>query len=121
MNKIDLPNIISRIDEFAKERDWDQFHSVKNLAMAMSVESSELMEIFQWSTEEQSNNVKNDQKTKQKLEEEIADVFIYLCRILDKAEIKLEEVVLKKLEKNAAKYPVSCSKGSALKYTELEK
>ena len=76
--KMDLKKINSEIEKFVSDRDWDQFHSVKNLSMALSVESSELLEIFQWLTEEQSNQIKNDPKLMGKVEDEVADVFVYL-------------------------------------------
>lgn len=108
-------NII--LDEFAKKREWDQFHSPKNLSMALSVESSELVEIFQWLTEEESYNL-NDSR-KYHAEEEVADIAIYLLRICTKLDINLEEAILKKMKKNEKKYPVEKAKGSAKKYTEL--
>lgn len=119
MKNLDLVKINSEIETFISERDWDQFHSVKNLAMALSVESAELLEIFQWATEVQSNNVKLDAKTFAKLEDEVADIFVYLMRIVSKTEIDLETVVLNKIKKNAEKYPVDKSKGNSKKYSDL--
>lgn len=107
------------IEQFVKERDWEQFHSVKNLTMALNVESAELMEIFQWLSEEKSNNVKSDPKILAKVEDEVADVFVYLMRILNKTEIDLEKAVRNKMKKNADKYPVELSKGNSKKYDEL--
>lgn len=107
------------IEQFVKERDWDQFHSVKNLTMALNVESAELMEIFQWLSEEKSNNVKTDAKIISKVEDEVADVFVYLMRILSKTDIDLEKAVRNKMKKNADKYPVELSKGNSKKYDEL--
>lgn len=119
MKPLDLDSLMKELATFAKERDWDQFHSVKNLTMALSVEASELLEIFQWLSEEQSNNVKNDPKLKLKAEDEIADVFIYLLRVAGKLEVDIEEVARRKLKKNAEKYPVELAKGNAKKYTDL--
>ena len=119
MKSLDLERITNEITKFAVERDWDQFHSIKNLSMALSVEASELLEISQWLTEEQSNQIKSDPKLKSKVEEEVADVFLYLMRIVNKAEIDLEAAVLNKLKKNAEKYPVELAKGNAKKYTDL--
>ncbi|MBP9681622.1 MAG: nucleotide pyrophosphohydrolase [Bacteriovorax sp.] len=113
-----LEKLIDKIKTFSDQRDWDQFHSVKNLSMALAVESSELMEIYQWITEKDSND-KNNESLKQKAKEEIADVFIYLLRIATKLEINLEEAVLMKMEKNELKYPIEKSKGNSLKYTEF--
>lgn len=117
--KMDLKKITTEIDKFAHDREWDQFHSVKNLSMALNVESSELMEIFQWQTEEQSNQVKNDPKLLGKVEDEVADVFVYLLRIVSKTNINLEQAVLNKLKKNAEKYPIEKSRGNSKKYDEL--
>jgi len=120
MKTLDLDNLMKQIKTFSEERDWDQFHSVKNLSMALSVESSELVEIFQWLTEEQSNNAKNDPKIKMKASEEVADIFIYLLRVVGKLEIDLDDAVRAKLIKNAEKYPVELAKGSAKKYIDLK-
>ena len=119
MKNIDLLKLNNEITKFVCDRDWDQFHSVKNLSMALSVESAELLEIFQWMTEAQSNDVKNDPKTLAKVEDEVADIFVYLMRILSKTEIDLEKVVLNKIKKNAEKYPVEKSKGNSKKYNDL--
>jgi dCTP diphosphatase len=119
MNQLDLKKINSEIEKFASDRDWDQFHSVKNLSMALSVESAELLEIFQWFTEEQSNKVKNDPKTMSKVEDEVADIFVYLLRIVSKTNIDLEAAVLNKLKKNAEKYPIEMSRGNSKKYNEF--
>lgn len=118
MKNIDLQKLNADIETFVNERDWDQFHSVKNLSMALSVESSELLEIFQWMKEEDSNKVKNDPKIMQKVEDEVADVFVYLMRIISKTDIDLEKVVRAKMKKNAEKYPVTKVKGSSKKYDE---
>lgn len=119
MNPINIEKILTESDRFVKERDWDQFHSIKNLAMALSVEASELLEIFQWMKEEESNNVATDLKTFAKVEEEVADVFIYLLRIVHKTGIDLEQAVYNKMKKNEEKYPVEKAKGNAKKYDEF--
>jgi dCTP diphosphatase len=107
------------LDAFIAEREWDQFHSIKNLTMALTVEASELLEIFQWLKQEDSNKVSTDTKLKEKVGEEIADIFIYLLRIAKKSKINIEDVVLAKIKKNSEKYPIAKAKGSAKKYTEL--
>lgn len=119
MKTIDLKKLSDEISTFVSDRDWDQFHSVKNLSMALSVEASELMELFQWMTEEQSNAVKSDPNIMAKLEDEVADVFVYLMRILKKTDIDLEKVVRNKMKKNAEKYPVDLAKGNSKKYNEF--
>lgn len=103
---------------FAKERDWDQFHSPKNLVMALSVEVSEIVEHFQWLTEQESSNLSDDKLNQVK--EEIADVFIYLLRLSDKLGVDVLLEAKKKLLINEKKYPIEKSKGNAKKYSEFE-
>lgn len=119
MKNLNLEKLNSEIEKIVTERDWDQFHSVKNLSMALSVESSELLEIFQWMSEADSNQIKTNPKVLGQVEDEIADIFVYLMRIVSKTDIDLEKAVLNKLKKNAEKYPVESSKGNSKKYTEL--
>lgn len=102
--------------EFAQARDWDQFHSPKNLSMALIAEAAELIEHFQWLTQEQSNSLPED-KLKQ-VEQELADILIYLIRISDKLEIDLVGAANEKIDINAVKYPSKVVKGDARKYTE---
>jgi len=118
---MDYSKIKTEINSFIQQRNWDQFHSVKNLSMALSVEASELVEIFQWQTEEKSNSLYQDEVEKEKISDEVADIFIYLTRICEKNEIDLEKAVLRKIDKNAKKYPAELSFGSIKKYTELKK
>ena len=92
------------LTSFSEKRDWDQFHSPKNLAIALLVEASELLEIFQWLTEEQSQNLSQEQI--QHTGEEVADITIYILNLCRKLNIDLEKAVLKKIELNAIKYPV---------------
>lgn len=119
MKTLDLEKLNQIITKFAEDRDWDQFHSVKNLSMALSVEGSELAEIFQWMTEEQSNKIKHNPEAMVKIEDEVADIFIYLMRVMKKTDIDLEKAVINKMKKNEAKYPVELSKGLSKKYNEL--
>lgn len=106
-----------KLREFAAERDWAQFHSPKNLAIAVSVEAGELLEHFQWLTPEESERLSDSQLAKVRLE--LADVFLYLISLSDKLGVDLLAAAFEKLELNAKKYPVELSKGSAKKYTEL--
>jgi dCTP diphosphatase len=115
---MDLEKIQEFQREFAKERDWEQFHTPKNLSMALSAEVGELLEIFQWLTPDQSDNLKDTEK-KNAASEELADITYYVLRIADMMNIDLEKAVWAKMKKNAEKYPVSKSKGNAKKYTEL--
>ena len=114
----DLHRISLALHEFAIDRDWVQFHSPKNLAMALSAEAGELIEHFQWLTEEQSSNL--DDKQLNAIQEEIADVFIYLIKLSDKLNIDLLEAARHKIDINHKKYPVDKVKGSSRKYTEYE-
>ncbi len=102
--------------EFSKEREWDQFHSPKNLAIALSVEASELLEIFQWLTEAESLDLSTEKR--QCVGEEMADVFLYLLRLADRMGIDLTNEAEKKIEKNRGKYPADRVRGSSKKYTE---
>jgi NTP pyrophosphatase (non-canonical NTP hydrolase) len=103
--------------EFAAERDWDRFHTPKNLAAALSVEAAELLEHFQWKDKTQSE--RHAAENKQAVAEEIADVAIYLLELADNLGIDLEKAINEKLDKNAQKYPVEKARGVAKKYTEL--
>ena len=112
---MDIEKLQLKLREFAKERDWEQFHSPKNLAMALSVEAAELLEIFQWSNSGGLDEIK-DAKKKREIEEEVADIFNYLLKICDKLDIDLEKAALDKIEINESKYPVEKVKGSSKKY-----
>ena len=113
----DLQELRDRLRAFTAERDWDQFHSPKNLAMALSAESAELLEIFQWLTEEQSRAP--DAKSMDAARDEIADVLLYLVRIADQLGVDPAAAAERKLVENARKYPVDKARGNAKKYTEL--
>lgn len=115
---LDLEKLHSRIQKFSDDRDWNQFHSMKNLAMALSVETSELLEIFQWMSEAESNSIQENSEKFQAFKDEMADVFIYLLRLSYKANLNLEEIILMKMEKNELKYPVDKVFGKSKKYDE---
>jgi dCTP diphosphatase len=115
-NQSDLLLLRDKLRVFAEARDWDQFHSPKNLSMALMVEVAELMEHFQWLTEAQSFDLAA--KNKSAVSEELADILLYLVRLSDKLEVNLLEAALRKLEKNAVKYPAELVRGSAKKYSE---
>jgi len=112
-----LKSLRDALRRFAAERDWDQFHSPKNLAMALSVEAAELMEHFQWLSEAASQNLPPEKL--QQVRHEIADVLLYLVRLADKLNVDLVVASREKLELNAQKYPVEKSRGSSKKYSEL--
>jgi NTP pyrophosphatase (non-canonical NTP hydrolase) len=119
MKNINVPALHEEIEVFVSDRDWDQFHSIKNLSMALSVESSELLELFQWMKEEDSNQISSNPVLMEKVNDEVADIFVYLMRIVAKADIDLEKAVRNKMKKNAQKYPVERSRGSSRKYDEF--
>lgn len=115
--KNELEALRLAIGKFAADRDWDQFHSPKNLASALIVEAGELLEQFQWLKEEQSKSLSKEKKAKVK--DEIADVFIYLVRLADKLDVDLISAAKDKIASNEQKYPVEKARGSNKKYTEL--
>lgn len=108
------------LHEFATERDWHQFHTPKNLAMALAGECGELLELFQWLTPEQSADIMSDSASAARVREELADVFAYLLRIADVLGVELEEALRAKIEVNGSKYPAHLAYGRAEKYTQLE-
>jgi NTP pyrophosphatase (non-canonical NTP hydrolase) len=107
----DIKEVTEALLKFRDERDWAQFHNAKDLALALNIEAGELLEAFLWRTSEQADI---DQ-----VKEELADVFAFAFLLAEKCDFDVKQIVLEKIEKNAHKYPVSKSKGSAKKYTEL--
>lgn len=107
----DIEFIQEELRRFTQERDWDQFHNGKDLAIGLSVEASELLECFLWK--------KPDDANPEKIREELADVLNYAFQMADKYNLDIKEIMLEKIRKNAAKYPVEKAKGSAKKYNEL--
>ena len=112
-----LAQLRDALRQFAAERDWDQFHSPKNLASALAVEAAELLERFQWLTEDESRKLPPAELAK--VREEMADVLNYLVRLADKLDVNLLEAARDKIRKNALKYPADKARGSARKYSEL--
>jgi NTP pyrophosphatase (non-canonical NTP hydrolase) len=112
-----LTQLRDSLRQFAAERDWDQFHSPKNLAMALAVEAAELLEPFQWMTEEDSKRLPPVELAK--VRAEMADVLNYLVRLADKLDVDLLEAAREKVALNAQKYPVEKSRGNSKKYSEL--
>ena len=104
-----MEELEKEIKQFNEERDWDQFHSEENLAKSIAIEAGELLECFQW----------NDNYDKQEVCEELADVFIYCIQLAMKLDVKPENIILQKLEKNKKKYPVEKAKGVSTKYNKL--
>ena len=114
---MNLEDLAARLRAFARERDWEQFHAPKNLAMALAVETAELMEHFQWLTEKQSGELPPE--ARQLVAAELADVLIYTVRLADRLGVELEPAVEAKILVNAARYPVEKSRGSVKKYSQL--
>lgn len=113
----DHQSLTQSLRDFAQARDWEQFHSPKNLASALAVEAAELLEHFQWLTEAQSRDLPAAQKAE--VAAEAADVLLYLLQLCDKLGIDLVQAARQKLVHNAEKYPVARSRGNSRKYTEI--
>ena len=107
----DIQEIQQALDQFNKERDWDQFHDGKNLSLALSIEASELNEVYLWKKAEEANP--------EKIKEELADILNYAFMMADKYGFDVKEICLDKIRKNAEKYPVEKARGTAKKYNEL--
>ena len=116
---IDLNSLTNRLTEFRDQRNWKQFHSLKDLIISLNLEASELLELTQWKDATSFEASVVDGKARQDLEEECADVLLYLLLVAEKSGIDLLKVASDKIDKNAAKYPVVKAKGNAKKYTQL--
>jgi NTP pyrophosphatase (non-canonical NTP hydrolase) len=103
--------IIQALLKFRNERDWEQFHNPKDLALAINVEAGELLELFLWKNSEEAN--------KEKVKEELADVFAYAFMLAEKYNFDVKEIILEKIKRNGEKYPIDKAKGIATKYNEL--
>lgn len=107
----DIRQLIREIDQFTEDRDWDQFHNPKDLALALSIEASELLELYLWKKPEEANI--------DKVKEELADVINYALQLASKYDLDVAQIVREKMAKNALKYPVEKAKGVATKYSDL--
>ena len=107
----DNEEIIEALEQFRNEREWEQFHNPKDLAIALSIEANELLELFLWKNAGDANS--------EKVKEELADVFAFAFLLADKYKCDVKEIVLDKIKKNGEKYPVDKAKGTAKKYNEL--
>jgi NTP pyrophosphatase (non-canonical NTP hydrolase) len=103
--------IIDQLIKFRNERDWEQFHNAKDLALAISIEAGELLELFLWKNAEEAN--------KEKVKEELADIFSFAFLLAEKYEFDVKDIVLEKIKTNEKKYPVDKAKGTSKKYDEL--
>tara|TARA_B110000003_G_C16261939_1_gene383340 strand:+ start:60 stop:395 length:336 start_codon:yes stop_codon:yes gene_type:complete len=111
---MDYKEIIKRLKKFRDDRDWSQFHDSKNLASAISIETSELNELFLWKESKECENVDKD-----RISEELADILSYAFLLADKHDLDPFKIIASKIEKNSKKYPINKSKGNAKKYTDL--
>ena len=116
----DLKSLQKQLEKFVSERDWEQFHSLKNLSMSLSIEVAELMEHFQWVDADDCNPEALEENEYQEIKEEIADILIYSLMFSNEMGIDPLTAIEEKIKKNEEKYPVQKSKGSAKKYTEFE-
>jgi len=116
----DLKSLQKKIEKFVSDRDWAQFHSLKNLSMSLSIEAAELMEHFQWVDEDDSDPEKLDEGKYDEIREEIADILIYSLMFSNEMGIDPLSAIEEKIEKNEKKYPIQKSKGSVKKYTEFK-
>jgi len=117
-NSMSIQQLKKDIKKFVKERSWEQFHSPKNLSMSLSIEAAELMEHFQWTnTVEEAVKVLKDKRKRSEVEDEVADIAIYLIDFCNLYNVDLEKVILKKMKKNVKKYPAKRVKGESEKYT----
>jgi len=114
-----LDEIKARVLAFANEREWQQFHTPKNLSMAIAAEAAELMEHFLWQSPEQSKSDALEPKLRAKIEEELADVFIFAIQFANMTQIDIAAIIGQKMKRNAEKYPVEKARGNSLKYTDL--
>ena len=119
-NTLDLKGIFEFQREFAKRRDWEKFHTPKNLAMALAGEAGELVEIFQWLSEAASNEVMADPEKARAIRHELADILNYTLRLADVLGVDIPKALWEKFELNEARYPADRVRGSSKKYTEYQ-
>lgn len=117
---MDIPELTRALLRFRDERDWAQFHTLRNLIVSLNLEAGELLELTQWKSDAEMDALLADPAKQEALRDECADVLLYLLLIADRAGIDLEAAAQDKLRKNAEKYPVEKSYGTSRKYTELD-
>ena len=118
-NETNIQQLKEKVKAFCDARDWDQFHDAKEIAIALSIEASELLEHFRWKNKNEIKDKLNDPVKKEEIEDEMADIFYLLLRIAQMYDIDLSNALDRKMEKNDKKYPVDKSRGSSKKYNEL--
>ena len=119
VNPVNAQSLIQDLLKFRDERNWSQFHTLRNLIVSLNLEAAELLELTQWKSDEEISRLAEDTSSHEALRDECADVLLYLLLIAEKAGFDLTDAAQKKIAKNAAKYPISKSYGSSRKYTEL--
>jgi NTP pyrophosphatase (non-canonical NTP hydrolase) len=115
----EITDLKNTVGAFCEARDWDQFHDIKELAIGVSTESSELLEIFRFLSKEQCESLFDNSGKREKIEDELADVLLFLLRISGRYNVDLKAALIKKMAKNAVKYPVEKARGSNRKYNEF--
>ena len=118
--KPSLDSLMEIIREFRDERDWSQFHTPKNLAAAIAIETSELQECFLWKTDSDIDKALGDAKKRQSVVDEVADILLFTLLLADRLDIDITDAITNKLSDNAKKYPISLARGNSQKYTELK-
>lgn len=114
----DILKLMNIVKEFCEDRDWDQFHNPKDLAIGLSTEANELLDLFRFKTEEQMREIMKDEKKRESISEELADIFFFLLRFSQMYEFDMENGLIDKIRKNNIKYPLDKVKGKNQKYTE---
>lgn len=117
-DEINVKLLKEKVKDFCEERDWDQYHNAKDLAIGIITEASELLEHFRFKSESEVDDLFKNKQKKEEISEELADVFFFVLRLAEKYQIDLSDELQKKLEKNTVKYPIENAKGSNKKYTE---
>ena len=116
-NNTSVNHLKQKLAKFVKDRDWAQYHSPKNLSMSIAIEAAELMEVFQWADIEESHKILKNKKKLEDIKDELADIAMFVMEFCNMFDIDLSSAVLKKLKKNARKYPAHLVKGKSHKYT----
>ena len=120
-SNVSIKVLKDKVQSFCEERDWDQFHNPKDLAIGISTEANELLDLFRFKSEEDMMDMLNDSVKSRSIEEELADTFFFILRFAQRNNMDLAEILYEKMKKNALKYPVEKAKGRNLKYTEYER
>jgi dCTP diphosphatase len=116
-----IKQLKQKLARFVKDRDWEQYHSPKNLSMSIAIEAAELMEMFQWATIEESHHVLKDKKKLEAVKDELADIALFVLEFCNMFDIDLSTAIIKKLKKNVKKYPAQLVRGKSHKYTYYQK